>query len=49
MSTERVLVKLGYNLTKENPLQSINDAAVGDEVEFRLKDGSLLTKVFNKK
>lgn len=40
---------IGYNLTKENPLQSINDAAVGDEVEFRLKDGSLLTKVFNKK
>ena len=40
---------IGYNMTKDTPLQSIDDVAIGDELEFRLKDGSVLTKVFDKK
>lgn len=40
---------IGYNLTKDAPLQSVSDVCVGDELEFRIRDGSVLAKAIDKK
>ncbi|HGJ63865.1 TPA: exodeoxyribonuclease VII large subunit [bacterium] len=39
----------GYSITRKipskNPIKSINDASLGDEIEVRLKDGSLICDI----
>ena len=39
---------IGYNLTKNTPICSIDDVVAGDEIKMKLKDGSVFSTVKEK-